>query len=164
MQDDMRSYRCIGDATYLDSDDNIRRIGVNYAVDAPDADTAKILVLAEIEVLKGAGADYDPQARWENPWNVVVEDETAKQEAIAACGLAVGDHVTRTRGGSVGIVRALVTADNTGRNVATARRDELHVTAVVDWPAPGRINGSGWRRDRMRAASLRRVEARDAAS
>lgn len=147
---DMRNYRVIGCATYLDRAGNVQRINVNRTVESPDEYTAPILMLAEIEVHKGADANYDPQARWEVGQSPIVEDETAKQETIKACGFTVGSEVLHKSGGSskrgadarVGIVKR-VWADSSFR---------VHLS--VDWPAPRRINGDGWHRSDVLASAV----------
>ena len=48
----MRTYRVIGLATYLDKSDAIHRITVNLTTKAPDAETAKTLILAHIDMRK----------------------------------------------------------------------------------------------------------------
>ncbi len=150
---EMRRYRVIGTATYLSRTSDVLRFNVNYVIEAPDAETAKTLMLAEIEFRKGANAEYDPEARWEAGRTPVVEDETAKQEAIAATGLTVGASVLRKSAGSEqrgsdarqGVIKHLYTI---------TKRGALAVRAAVDWPAPNRINGDGWHRSDVLASAL----------
>jgi hypothetical protein len=150
---DMRQYRVIGAATYLDRAGNVRHITINLTIEAPDAHTAAILMLAGIEIRKGADADYDPQARWEIGHPPIVEDETAKQELIAATGLAVGMAVLHKSGGSTkrgadarrGIVQRIYTV---------TKQHKIAVRVSVDWPAPNRINGDGWHRSDVLASAI----------
>ena len=150
--EDMRIYRVMGTATYLDKTGDVRRINVNLTTEAPDAHTAGILMLAHIEVKKGASADYDPQARWEHL--PTIEDETTKQEAVNATGLHIGAKVLHKSRGSAkrgadarqGIVKRVYTVyDKNGK---------LLVKVAVDWPAPRRINGDGWHRSDLLASAV----------
>lgn len=148
---DMRRYRVIGTATYLGRTSSVLRINVNYVLEAPDAETAKTLMLTEIEIRKGANAEYDPQARWDG--FPTVEDETAKQEAIVATGLTINAKVLHKSGGSdkrgadarQGIVKHIYTI---------TKRGAIAVRVAVDWPAPNRINGDGWHRSDVLASAL----------
>jgi len=148
-----RRYRVTGAATYLDRSGNVFPITVNFAIDAPDAETAKTLVLAELKIRKGADASYDPAARWREPWNVQVEDETAKREAIEASGLTAGCKVLHKGGGSA--KRGADARIGVVQNVYTVvKRGKITVRAAVDWPAPNRINGDGWHRSDVLASAL----------
>jgi len=150
---DMRQYRVIGTATYLDRDGNPRRIHINLTTEAPDAGTAATLMLAQVDVRKGADAEYDPQARWEVGYPPVVEDETAKHEAIAASGLVVGCKVLHRSGG--GAKRGADARQGIVRSVYTVtKRGTIAVKVAVDWPAPNRIGGDGWHRSDVLASAV----------
>lgn len=150
--EDMRNYRVIGAATYLDRTGGVQHIGINRAFEAPDAHTAPILALAAIDIHVGADANYDPAARWAS--QPTTEDETAKQEAIAASGLAAGSRVLHKSGGSakrgadarVGVVQRVY--------AVSKGYGEFVVKASVDWPAPRRINGDGWHRSDVLTSAL----------
>lgn len=148
---EMRQYRVIGTATYLGHTSNVLRINVNYVVEAPDAETAEILMLAELEIRKGANAEYDPQARWDG--FPTVEDETAKHEAIAATGLTLNAKVLHKSGGSE--KRGADARQGIVKHIYTIRkRGTITVRVAVDWPAPNRINGDGWHRSDVLASAL----------
>lgn len=83
----------------------------------------------------------------------MVEDETAKHEAIMSSNIVVGTKVLHKSGGSAkrgadarqGVVRRVYTVTKKGKPV---------VKCAVDWPAPNRINGDGWHRSDVLASSL----------
>lgn len=150
---DMRQYRVIGTAVYLDRTGAVKRIHVNRVAEAPDVGTAAVLMLAEVDIRAGANAEYDPESRWEVGQPPVVEDETAKQEAIAKSGLAVGMRVLRKSGGSS--KRGADARQGVIRNVYTvSKRDLPLVRCSVDWPAPNRIGGDGWHRSDVLASAI----------
>lgn len=60
----LHSYRICGTATYIDRAGQARRRSVDRVTEAPDAGTAKILALADIDIDVGANRSYDPQSRW----------------------------------------------------------------------------------------------------
>jgi len=82
----------------------------------------------------------------------MVEDETAKHEAIMSSNIVVGTKVLHKSGGSAkrgadarqGVVRRVYTVTKKGKPV---------VKCAVDWPA-NRINGDGWHRSDVLASAL----------
>lgn len=149
----MRTYRVIGAATYLDRAGNVRRVNISLTTEAPDAETAKTLILGKVDIRAGACADYDPQARWDAHWDVVTEDVTAEQEAMAACGLVIGASVLHKSAGSA--KKGADARVGTVKRIYIARKNgEILVRCSVDWPAPNRINGDGWHRSDVLASAL----------
>jgi hypothetical protein len=77
----------------------------------------------------------------EQEWRDAERD--ARAALLATCPFQSGDQVRR-RDGTIGIVRYAF--------VQTGHPDRVKI--AVDWPAPNRIGGDGWRRSTVLASAL----------
>lgn len=86
------------------------------------------------------------------------EEEARHNAALDACPFKVGDRVMhksgnhgsiRWNGADVGVVKAVYTT------AKTTRTAHIRVAKLsVDWPAPCRIGGDGWRRSNVLASAV----------